>query len=619
MEYSVTVLALLAAAVLLVPVFKRLRLGTVIGYLAAGIVVGPYGFGVVGDPQAMLHVAELGVILLLFLVGLELQPAKLLALKREVFGLGAMQVAGCALVFGLAAWALGVPPQGAWLVGAAIAMSSTAFILPMLAETKQLAARHGREAIAVAIFQDLAIIPIMLLLGLLAASGNAAQQGGHTPGWPALALLALLVLGGRPAMGLVFRYTARFGSRELFTAAALLVTVGIALAMERVGLSASLGAFAAGVLLADSEFRHELEASIAPFESLLLGLFFMGVGMGVNLGLLASAPLAALGLALAIIAGKALVVFALRRHLAPLLLRQGCEVDNALALALTLAVGGEFAFVMLAAARQGGLIEPRVEQLVTLGVVLSMMLAPLVLLGFERWRAARKKAAPRDYDTIDADDAAPVVIAGFGRVGQIVGRMLNARKVPFTALDKSSEHVDFVRRFGNRIYYGDAAKLELLHAAKVEQARLFVLAVDDIDESLLIAELVRRHFPGVPILARARNRNHLMRLRDLGVTQVMRETFLSSVEMGRLALLAVGAAPADLQRFVALFVQQDEALLERQQAVYKDPQALAATSKTSREELQAILEQSLEEQPVEDEAARRALVQGTEAEHRGPR
>ncbi|MES1998814.1 MAG: cation:proton antiporter [Pseudomonadota bacterium] len=576
-------LALLTAAVLLVPLFRRAGLGSVLGYLVAGVAIGPFGLGLIGDTQVVLHVAELGVTLLMFLIGLELQPRRLWALRREVVGLGTLQVVSVATVAGLIAYLLGLSALAAGLVGLALAMSSTAYILPLLSERHELTSRFGRESFAILLFQDVSVIPILVLLALLGAGGEAP------PGWPALAAVLGLLLAGRPAMGLVFRYVARFAGqsgRELFTAAALLAAVGIAVGLETLHLSASLGAFLAGVLLADSEFRHELEASIEPFETLLLGLFFMAIGMGINLGLAAQMPLQVIGLGVGILLLKGLVLYAARRLV-------GGQAELARPLAVMMATGGEFAFVLFAVALNAQLLASRQAALLTLGVALSMALAPLLLKAhdyLERRRAARQ-APP--YSTID-DPAKSVVIAGFGRVGQVVGRMLNARNIEYTALDISPEQVDFVRKFGNKVYYGDAGKLSLLNAAKVGEARLFVLAVDDVEASMRIAGLMRRHFPHVPILARARNRAHYMRLRELEIDMVERETWGSSVTMGKMALHNLDPGQ-DVERLAALFVRHDQALLERQQALLNDQAELIKVSISARAELSDILQSDAEQ------------------------
>ncbi len=570
-------LTLLAAAVLLVPLFKRIGLGSVLGYLVAGMAVGPYGLGVDSRPEAILHTAELGVTLLMFLIGLELQPSRLWALRRQVLGLGTLQMAGVAVPIAAFGVALGLGWSGAALLGVALAMSSTAYILPLLAERRELTTRFGRESFAILLFQDVSVIPILALLAL-------AGAGGKAPGWPALAALVLLASAGRPLLATMFRYVARFGggNRELFAAAALLGAVGIAVGLNSVGLSASLGAFLAGVLLADSEFRHELEAAIEPFESLLLGLFFIAVGMGIQLSLVATEPLLVLSLGAGILLFKVVVLYAGRRVIGG---------DDAISrpLAIILACGGEFAFVLLSSAQSGGLLTLSTTELMTVAVAVSMALAPfLLMLNDKLVEPWLKGSTAPVFNTIDEQGKA-VVIAGFGRVGQVVGRMLNAQGVEFTALDSSPDQVDFVRRFGNKIYYGDASRLALLHAAHVGDAQLFVLAVDDVEASLKIAELMRMHFPDVPLLARARNRTHLMRLRELGVRQVMRETWWSSIELGKLALQTV-RPQMDVGHFAEIFAAHDGRLLERQQAVYHDQAALIALSKSASAELEDILQ-----------------------------
>ncbi|HUW29374.1 MAG TPA: cation:proton antiporter [Sulfuriferula sp.] len=576
-------LALLTAAVLLVPLFRRAGLGSVLGYLVAGVVIGPYGLRFIGDPDAVLRIAELGVTLLMFLIGLELQPRRLWALKREVFGLGLLQVGSVAAVAGLIAHLLELSVLAAAVVGVALAMSSTAYILPLLAERRELTSRVGRESFSILLFQDVSVIPILVLLALLGA-GNAAP-----PGWPALVALLMLALAGRTVLRWVFSYVARFAGqsgRELFTAAALLAAVGIAAGLEALHLSASLGAFLAGVLLADSEFRHELEASIEPFETLLLGLFFMAVGMGIDLQLAAHVPWQVLGLGLGILLLKGLVLYIARRGV-------GAPDELARPLSVMLATGGEFAFVLFGVAVSAQLLAPQQGALLTLGVAVSMALAPFLLKAHDRLeRSLAARHAP-PYSTID-DPGKSVVIAGFGRVGQVVGRMLNARNIEYTALDISPEQVDFVRQFGNKVYYGDAGKLSLLNAAKVENARLFVLAVDDVEASMRIAQLMRRHYPQVPILARARNRNHYMRLRELEIDMVERETWGSSVEMGKLALRSLDPTQ-NVDRLAELFVRHDKALLERQQAVLNDQPALIQVSKNARAELADIMQSDAEE------------------------
>jgi glutathione-regulated potassium-efflux system ancillary protein KefC/glutathione-regulated potassium-efflux system protein KefB len=572
----------LLTAVLLVPLFQRLKLGAVLGYLAAGMLIGPWGLGIITEAQTTLQFAEFGVVLLLFLVGLELDPARLWALRRAVFGLGGAQVGVTAAVVGLAAHAWGLDWRAALIAGLGLAMSSTALVISWLNERGELPARHGREAFAVLLFQDLAVIPLLALLPLLGDGGThgAANWASAAKG---VGAIAVVIVGSRIAVRPLLSFIAAHSSREVFTAAALLLVVGAALIMEKIGLSMSLGAFLAGVLLADSEFRHELEADIEPFQGLLLGLFFMAVGMNANLGLLWQHPFVVLGLA----AGLALVKFALMYGVAR---AAGSPDEVAQRISAALSQGGEFAFVLFAAAGAYSIIERATAQLLVMVVTISMLLAPLVFALHGRLLARwQDRTRTPEFDTIDGPGN-PVIIAGYGRFGQIVSRVLRMCGVAFTALEASYQQVDFVRRFGNRIYYGDASRLELLHAAQAAEAKLFVLAIDDVEASVRTAEVVRRHFPRLPVLARARNRNHYFRLRDLGVTTIHRDTFPASLDVAHQALLRLGLGVAAAQRAVTLFRQHDEAQLDAQYALRHDEERLIQSAKEAAEQLRELFE-----------------------------
>ncbi len=576
----------LLTAVVLVPLFKRLQLGAVLGYLAAGMLIGPWGLNFAaragGEVGATMEFAELGVVLLLFLIGLELEPRRLWVLRRPVFGLGGTQVVVCSLLLGLIAFALGLSWQAAFVVGTGLAMSSTALVLSSLSERGQLTDRHGREAFAVLLFQDLAVIPLLALLPLLAAETQAGS-GGWIAAAKGVAVILIVIAGSRLVMRPALKAVAQYGGREVFTAAALLVVVGAALIMTSIGLSMSLGAFLAGVLLADSEFRHELEADIEPFKGLLLGLFFMAVGMSANLGLFVAQPFTVLGLALLLIAVKLVALFALARV-------SGTATDSALRLGVALAQGGEFAFVLFAAAGGLDILGGETAQMLVLVVTVSMLLAPLMFVLQDKvvdpW--LDRKEEP-EYDSIDGEGN-PVIIAGFGRVGQIVGRVLRMSGITFTALEASYQQVDFVRRFGSKVYYGDASRLELLQAARAGEAKLFVLAIDDVEASVRTAEVVRRHFPDLPIIARARNRVHYFRLRDLGVKNIFRETFPASMDMARLALLRLGLKSSAVERTVSLFRRHDEEQLDAQYAVRHDEAQLIQTAQQAAEQLRELFE-----------------------------
>jgi len=572
----------LLTAVLLVPLFQRLKLGAVLGYLAAGMFIGPWGLGVVGDAKATLQFAEFGIVLLLFLIGLELDPARLWALRRSVFGLGGAQVGITGAVLSLAGLAFGLTWEAAVVAGAGLALSSTALVMASLSEKGELGTPHGRDTFAVLLFQDLAIIPMLALLPLL-----ATVPGPSEPGWlqavKGVAAIAAVIAVGRTVVRPALKFIASNSSREVFTAAALLVVVGAALAMHEIGLSMSLGAFLAGVLLADSEFRHELEADIEPFKGLLMGLFFMAVGMSANLTLFLAGPLTVVGIALGLMLIKAVLMYALARAF-------GAPEERARRVSIALAQGGEFAFVLFAAAGGLGPLMPEASQLLVLVVTVSMLLAPLAFAGCERWvRRWLERTQEPEYDVIDAPGN-PVIIAGYGRFGQIVSRVLRMCGIPFTALEISYQQVDFVRRFGNKIYYGDASRLELLQAAKAGDARLFVLAIDDVEASVRTAAVVRRHFPRLMILARARNRVHHFRLRDLGVRSIYRETFPSSLDVAHQALLQLGFGVAAAERAATFFKQHDEAQLEKQYAVHHDEVKLIQTSREAAEQLQELFE-----------------------------
>ena len=568
--------------VLLVPLFHRLKLGAVLGYLVAGMLIGPWGIGVIGEVETTLQFAEFGVVLLLFLVGLELDPARLWALRRPVFGMGGAQVGITGTVLALIGMACGLDWQPALIAGLGLAMSSTALVISSLAERHQLGARHGREAFAVLLFQDLTVIPLLALLPLLGVTAaiSAVKWSAAAKG---IAAILVVIVASRLVVRPALRFIANHSSREVFTAAALLLVVGAALIMEKIGLSMSLGAFLAGVLLADSEFRHELEADIEPFKGLLLGLFFIAVGMSANLGIIADMPLTVFGLALALLSSKFVLLYGISRA-------AGNTNETSQRLAVALAQGGEFAFVLFAAAQGLGVFEPRVAEMLVVIVTISMLLAPLTFVLHERlldkWLERR---SPPEYDTINEPGNA-VIIAGYGRFGQIVSRVLRMCGVPFTALDISYQQVDFVRRFGNKIYYGDASRLELLQAAKTGEAKLFVLAIDDVEASVKTATVVRTHFPNLQILARARNRVHYFRLRDLGIKTIYRETFPASLEVARQALLRSGFGVAAAERATALFKQHDEAQLAQQYAVKHDEAQLIQTVKEAADQLKELFE-----------------------------
>lgn len=579
---------LLAAAVLAVAVFRALKLSSILGYVAAGLIIGPWGLNLVGDTERIMQVSEFGIVLLLFIIGLELQPTRLWIMRRVVFGLGAAQVLLCTLALAGAARALGQAPIAAGIIGFGLSLSSTPLVLQVLAERQQLKTQHGRAAFGILLFQDLAVLPVLAVLPLL--SGQAGTPPAAGAWWlgllKLLLVIAIVVGGGRLVLRPALRLVARVQVSEVFTAAALLTVIATALLANAAGLSASLGAFLAGVLLADSEFRHELEADLEPFKGLLLGLFFISVGMSANLDLLGSEPVALLGLTAGFLAIKVVVVTFLGR-------RAGQKGDSARRLAFSLPAGGEFAFVLFTLAARQRLIERATADLLVLAVTFSMMLGPLLLIAYEVF--ARRWLLPqqRPYDAIVARDG-PVIIAGFGRFGQIVGRVLRVKGIAFTALDISQTHVDFVRRFGNEVFYGDASRLDLLRAAGAATARLLVLAIDDTEATTRTAILVREQFPHIRIFARARSRQHVFALMDAGVEDIVRETYGSSLEMATTILEALGQTPAAAREVVRRFRAHDEATLAKQYAVKEDDTKFLATSREAAQQLEKLFESDRE-------------------------
>ena len=573
----------LTAAVIAIPIFRRFKLGSVLGYLAAGIVIGPGCFGLISRIDTTLHIAEFGIVLLMFVIGLELQPSRLWVLRRSIFGLGTAQVALTTVVLGALAF-LGFTEtwKSSLVIGFGLSMSSTALALQLLTERGQLNSAYGRAAFGVLLFQDIAVMPALALLPLL---GMAAARPSAPSGlWLVLKLAAVLgavVIGGRYVLRPMLRIVAETRVTEAFTAAGLLVVIGTALLVSQVGLSMSLGAFLAGVLLADSEFRHELEASIEPFKGLLLGLFFITVGMSANLELVRQKPLLILGLTLGLMFLKVVLLWIIGRM-------AGQSAAASRGLAFSLPSGGEFAFVLFGLAASLGIMDTETAELLVLVVTASMTLSPVFLIVHDAlFKRAEKDDRP--FDT-PSELYPKVIIAGFGRFGQIVGRILRAKKIPFTALEANQTQVDFLRRFGNQIFYGDASRLELLRAAHTENAEVFVLAIDDVEASVRTAELVRKHFPHLKIFARARNRQHAFRLLDLGVPYNIRETLGSSLEMSVEVLQALGLSKLRAIETVQRFRVHDEQSLLRQQAIKDDEKKLIQTGRESAEQLLHLFE-----------------------------
>lgn len=580
----------LLAAVVAVPVAKRLGLGSVLGYLLAGVLIGPHALGLVGEHAGhVMHFAEFGVVMMLFLVGLELQPARLWAMRTQLLGLGGLQVAGTALVVAGLGAAFGFGLRVPLAVGLILAMSSTAIVLQSLQERGQLKTPAGEAAFAVLLFQDIAVIPILALLPLLA--GDAAANPAVTatgiaalPGWQKTALVFLAVGGivaaGRYLINPLFRAIARTGLRELFTAAALLLVVGISLVMQLVGLSAALGTFVAGVVLANSEYRHELEADIEPFKGLLLGLFFITVGANVDFNLLRTQPGLVAGLVAALLVVKFAVLFLLSRIFK-------LATPEGLLFSFALAQGGEFAFVLLSFVVEQRVLTPDQASPLVAAVALSMAVTPLLFVFNERVvqpRFARPRAALRAADAIDAAaQENPVIIAGFGRFGHVVGRLLRANHIGTTVLDLDADQVEIVRRLGIKVFYGDATRVELLHAAGAARARIIVIAIDHEQKAIALVETVQKHFPNLKIFARAAGRVHAYEYQKRGVTTFYRETLGSSLDLGVGVMRALGMRGHQAHRAAQLFKRHDEQAVRELARFWEDDDAYFANARLNIE------------------------------------
>lgn len=551
----------MAAAVVAVPLFKRFGLGSVLGFLAAGTVIGPFGIGIISNAEDILHFAEFGVVLLLFIIGLELKPSRLWVMRREIFGLGLAQVFTTGFVLSGAAYLLGLSWQAAIIAGFGLALSSTAFALQILQERGDLNTRHGRTAFAILLFQDIAVVPLLALVGIFSTgSGEAAD-----PFWLA-AIKAIAVVGGllllsRFLLNRIFRLVAKANSREVFAAASLLLVVGTSLMMDAAGLSMALGAFLAGVMLADSEFRHQLEADIEPFRGLLLGLFFMAVGMSVDWRLVFENLALVLLAVVAVMAVKAALLYVLSRLF-------GNGNIEGLTISSTLCQGGEFAFVLFSAASAGAIFSDLISNLMTASVTISMALTPLAtgVVG----RIARKDAAKQpvgEKPPVRKLEDSRVIIAGFGRMGQVVAQLMSARGVVATAIDTDPERIEIARTFGTKVFYGDVQRIDVLRAAGADDAEVIFVCADDKDTCTEMVKRIKGSFPKINTIVRAYDRMHVMELTDWTNGLIVRETFESSVLMGREGLLRLGVSEAEVEKTVSEFKRRDEERLRLQKTI----------------------------------------------------
>ncbi|CAH9058508.1 Glutathione-regulated potassium-efflux system protein KefC [Pseudoalteromonas sp. CIP111854] len=589
-----TAVIYLVAAIVAVPVAKRLGLGSVLGYLLAGILISPNLLGLVGDQTSVMHFAEFGVVMMLFLVGLELQPARLWKLRHSILGLGGLQVlATSAIIFAVCFFLFDLPWQTALAVGLMLALSSTAIVLQTLTEKGWIKQDAGQNAFSVLLFQDIAVIPILAVLPLLAFQGLTSTKASshnliaHFPVYGqvliSLAVIAVIILAGKYISSPLFRYIAETRLREIFTITALLLVIAIALIMEKIGLSPALGTFLAGVVLAESEFRHELEVDIEPFKGLLLGLFFITVGASIDFPLLFDKITIVTTSVIGLIAIKALVLFVLA-HLFKM------KGGQKLLFTLALAQGGEFAFVLLSLTGSLVITSPEQTKLITLIVAISMLCAPLLLMMYEK-SLTRLTAAPPEFDSVkDLEPTKNVIVAGYGRFGQIIGRLLTAQGYHLSILDHSPSQVDLLRRYGHTVFYGDAARQSLLEAAGAKEAQLLVVAVDERDKTLDIIELAHKHYPNLKILARAIDRRHAYELMKLGVTSFKRETFDSAINLGVEALKLLGNEKEHAIRAGKLFTDHDMESMTLLADKWGDDKSYGVAVKQRSEDLKQVLQ-----------------------------
>jgi monovalent cation:proton antiporter-2 (CPA2) family protein len=542
-------LVYLGAGVIAVPLFKKIGLGSVLGYLIAGVAIGPWGLRLISDPGTVLRFSEFGVVLLLFLIGLELNAQRVWALRRAIFGLGGVQVAATIAAVSAVAVALGQPLVVGLIAGMGIAMSSTAIGLATLAEKNLLATPGGQASFAVLLFQDLAVIPLLLVIGVL---GGEAETFSWMDPIKALGLIALLIAAGRLLVRPVLRYVAEARLREVFVGFSLLLVLGTAALMEWAGLSMALGAFLAGVMLADSEYRYELELDIEPFKGLLLGLFFIAVGMSIDLGLFLRTPHLILALALGIVVLKVIILYPIAQGFGY------CNRADAGVFAVALSQAGEFAFVLFAAA--GNILSPERTAILNAAVAVSMVTTPFLFMAYERFL---KRQQPVERAPEEIRESNPVIVAGFGRFGQVVTRVLNGLRIGTTLIDHDPNQIETVRRFGFKAYYGDATRMDVLEAAGAAKARLLIVAIDDDEAAMRMVKRVRRRYPDLKLLVRARSRSDAYEYFEMGVPAV-REMFGASLDAAESALRALDYGPIAARRVVQQFRRHDEEMLAQQ-------------------------------------------------------
>ncbi|WDE07465.1 cation:proton antiporter [Thalassomonas viridans] len=583
----------LGAGVITVPIAKRLGLGSVLGYLIAGVIIGPYALGIVGSHlENVMHFAEFGVVMMLFLVGLELQPSILWKLRVPIVGLGGAQVLLSTVVLASAALLFGLSWQMALAVGMILALSSTAIVLQLLNENGLMKTELGQSSFAVLLFQDIAVIPMLALMPLLVMSGavttepEPGQLTGYQHALQLIAVIGGIILAGKFLLRPLFRIIAQTKMREIFTATALFLVVGIALLMDSIGVSAALGTFLAGVVLAESEYRHELEAEIAPFKGLLLGLFFISVGASINFAILLAEPVFILALVFGLIFCKMLVLFVLGK----LFKMQGV---NRWFFSFALAQAGEFCFVLFTFARQHNILTPEIIDPLVVVVALSMAVTPLLMIinnkVVEPFFSGADAGEEGEADEIDDGDT-PVILAGMGRFGQIVSRLLILKGYSVTVLEHDATQVELVRKYGNKVFYGDASRVDLLHAAGAETAKLLIVAVDEHEKALEIVQHARKHFPQLKVLVRAVGRLEVHELQESGADIIVRETFHSALNLAEQALTSLGVGAEEAQRSAAIFKEHDERNVIAMAEFYGDEKGYRSQAQENYRALAAVLQ-----------------------------
>ena len=573
----------LLAAVMAVPLFKRLGLGSILGYLVAGVVIGPWGFGVIRDVNAILQFSEFGIAMLMFLIGLELKPSTLWQLRRRLLGLGTMQVGISTLIIGMLVYMSGVSLGMSLAVGIGLALSSTPIALQTLEERGQSKTDVGEATFAVLLFQDLSIIPVLAFVPVLGAGSGVGATGFILETeLKILAVFAFFIFSSRFLLRPLFRYIAMTGLREVFTSFSLFLVVGSGLLTELAGVSMALGTFMAGVLLADSEYRHELELNIEPFKGLLMGLFFIAVGMSVDIGLFIADPIEIIVLVGALMAVKGLVLLAIARS-------AGFTLNDQIFFALLIAPAGEFAFVMISLLTSAAMMPAAVASKLLVVASVSMLIAPLTIVA--RDLATRYMTSLEDHDSDVEADEGHVIIAGFGRFGQIIGRLMLSLKIPTVIVDNNPNHIETLSKFGYKVFYGDVTRLDLLEAAGARDARLLILAMDDPNAVIKAAKIASKHFPKLTKLARASARGDVMNLRDAGVDHVRRESFASSLEIGEMALRELGYPAHLAHRTAGRFRRYDELAIETVAEFREDEAAVIDFAKRSRKQLEDLMGQ----------------------------